>query len=193
MSTAKELQDRGVKLYEQKDFEAAARIFQQALEAYDADGQPDMGAEMRTNIGLVHRALGENQQALEAMQTALRVFQEEGDEMRAAQVMGNMGGVYIELGDKEQAYNCYRQAADAFQDLGEQEMYGQTLIAMAKMQVRDGKVWQGAATYEVGLDNIGKLSMSQKILKRLIGVRNRLTGGSGETTIAAGDAENKST
>jgi len=193
LSTAKELQDRGVKLYEQKDYEAAARIFQQAMEAYEAEDKRDMSAEMRTNIGLVHRALGENQQALEAMQAALRVFQEEGDQLRSAQVMGNLGGVYIELGDKEQAYNCYRQAADAFQDLGEQEMYGQTLIAMAKMQVRDGKIWQGAATYEVGLENIGKLSMSQKMLKSLIGVRNRLTGAPGETKIAAGDAENKST
>lgn len=178
MSTAKELQEQGVKLYEQQDYEAAARVFQQAKDQYTAENQLDMAAEMQTNIGLVHRALGENQQALEMMQSALKTFQEQNDSLRAAQVLGNMGGVYLELGDKEQAYNCYRQAADTFQELGEKVMYGHTMIAMAKLQVREGKVWAGAATYEVGLENLDKLSASQKILKNLIGIRNRLSGGS---------------
>ncbi len=177
MSTAKELQDQGVKLYEQQDYEAAARIFKQAMDAYGADNQPDMAAEMQTNIGLVHRALGEQQQALDVMQQALHTFQEHSDSQRTAQVLGNLGGVYLELGDKEQAYNCYRQAADIFQDLGEKKLYGETMLAMGAMQVRDGKLWAGAATYEVGLNNLEKLSPTQKILKSLIGVKNRLTGG----------------
>ena len=174
MSTAKELQDQGVKLYQQHDYEAAARVFRQAQEAYESEEQPEMVAEMQTNIGLVHRALGEHQQALDVMQQSLQVFRDSNDKMRVAQVLGNMGGVYSELGDKEQAYNCYRQAADAFQELDETEMYGQTLVAMAKIQIRDGKIWAGAATYEVGLENLEKLSASQKILKNLIGFRNRL-------------------
>jgi tetratricopeptide (TPR) repeat protein len=176
LSTAKELQDQGVKLYLQQDYEAAARVFQQAREAYEAEGQLDMAAEMQTNSGLVHRALGEHQQALDVMQAALHVFQERGDALRAAQVMGNLGGVYIELGDREQAYNCYRQAADAFEELGEKKLYGETMIAMAKLQVRDGKIWDGAATYEVGLEQLDTLTPSQRILKNLIGIRNRLTG-----------------
>lgn len=177
MTTPDELQEQGVRLYGQQDYEDAARAFQQAKEAYQAEGRSDMAAEMETNIGLVHRALGEHQQALDVMQKALRTFQEADDKLRAAQVFGNMGGVYIELGDKEQAYNCYRQAADAFQELGESKLYGETMIAIAKMQVRDGKIWAGAATYEVGLENLDQLSASQKILKNLIGIRNKLTGG----------------
>lgn len=177
MSTAEELQQKGVKLYEQQDYEAAARVFQQALEAYQESGERDMVAEMQVNIGLVHRALGQYQQALDSMQQAYNTFQDTKDHKRLAQVTGNMGGVYLKLGDKEQAYDCYRQAADLFQDLGEQKMYGETMIAMARLQVSDGKIWSGAATYEVGLENLGELSASQKILKNLIGIRNRLTGG----------------
>lgn len=177
MSTGKELQDQGVKLYEQQDYEAAARIFKQARDAYEDSGQPDMAAEMQTNIGLVHRALGENQQALDVMQLALQTFQEHEDHLRVAQVLGNMGGVYAELSDKEQAYNCYRQAADIFQELGEKKLYGETLLAMGAMQVRDGKIWAGAATYEIGLEQLENLSPTQKILKGLIGVKNRLSGG----------------
>ncbi len=176
MTSAKELQDQGVKLYEQHDYEAAARVFRQAMDAYSEAGQPEMSAEMQTNIGLVHRALGEQQQALDIMQQALTSFRENDDKQRTAQVLGNMGGVYTELGDKEQAYNCYRQAADIFQELGENKLYGETMLAMGAMQVRDGKLWAGAATYEVGLDNLEKLSATQRVLKSLIGVKNRLSG-----------------
>jgi len=177
MSTAQELQEQGVKLYHQRDYEAAARLFRQAMDAYGDENRKDMAAEMQANIGLVHRALGEYQQALDIMQPALRTFQEMGDRLRTAQVLGNLGGVYVELGDREQAYNCYRQAADIFQELGEKEHYGKTLIAMGALQVRDGKIWSGAATYEVGLENLSELSAGQKILKGLLGIRNRLTGG----------------
>ncbi len=182
MSTAQELQEQGVKLFRRREYEEAARIFRQAQEAYLADGQPDMAAEMQTNLGLVHRSLGENQQALDEMQAALRIFQERDDPLRAAKVLGNMGGVYAALGDREQAYNCYRQAADIFAELGEKKLHGETLLAMADMQVREGKLGRGAATYEAGLGELDQLSPSQKVLKGLIQFRNKLTGGGGTTT-----------
>ncbi|MGQ9889899.1 MAG: tetratricopeptide repeat protein [Aggregatilineales bacterium] len=182
MSQAQELQEKGIKLFQQKDYEAAARLFQQAQEVYEAEGRADMVAEMQTNIGLVHRALGENQQALDLMQAALRTFQDSGDTRRAAMVLGNMGGVYAALDDKEQAYQCYRQAADIFEALGEKKLYGETLIAMGDLQFRDGKVMAGAATYEVGLEQLDELSASQKIIKGLLGIRNRLMGGGGKSS-----------
>lgn len=110
------------------------------------------------------------------MQNALSIFQELQDTMRVAKVLGNMGGVYAALGDKEQAYNCYRQAADIFEEQGEKKLYGETLIAMGDLQVRDGKLMVGAATYEAGLEQLDKLNTSQKVLKGLLGVRNKLIG-----------------
>ncbi len=178
MSQAQELQEQGVKLFQQQDYEDAARIFRQAQDAYEADSAPDMVAEMQVNIGLVHRALGENQQALDMIQEALHAFQELQDTRRTAMALGNMGGVYVALGDKEQAYNCFRQAADIFEELGEKKLYGETLVAMGDLQVRDGKVMAGAATYEVGLENLDELNASQKVIKGLLGFRNKLTGGS---------------
>ena len=106
MTTASELQDQGVKLFQQKDYEAASRVFHQAKDAYDAAKQPDMVAEMQVNIGLVHRLLGEHEQALDMMQQALEIFRISGDTRRAAMVLGNLGAVYLGLGDREQAYNC---------------------------------------------------------------------------------------
>ena len=107
----------------------------------------------------------------------MTIFQELNDAIRAAKVLGNMGGVYVALGDKEQAYNCYRQAADVFDEHGEKKLYGETMIAMADLQVRDGKLMVGASTYEVGLENLDQLNASQKVMKGLLGIRNKLTGG----------------
>lgn len=177
MSTGKELQDQGVKLFGQKEYEAAATIFRQAQSKYEEEGAKDMAAEMLCNIGLVHQQLGENQQALDVMQQALEVFQSQEDALRAAKVLGNLGRVYLSLGDKEQAYTAYRSAADVFQELGENKLYGETMLAMGDLQVKDGKIGAGAATYEVGLSNIDDLNASQKIIKGLIGFRNKLTGG----------------
>lgn len=167
MSTAEIFQEQGIKLYNQYEYEEAGRAFRQAQEAYEAAGQPNMAAEMKVNIGLVHRALNENHQALAMMQEALHTFQDQTDELRMAQVLGNMGGVYTKLNDKEQAYSTYRQAADIFLDLGEKQMYSETLLAMGSLQIRDGKVFVGAATYQIGLAELENLTARQKILKQI--------------------------
>jgi len=177
VSQSEELQAQGVRLFQQQDYEDAARLFRQAQEAYETEGQADMVAEMQVNIGLVHRVLGEHQQALDVMQEALHTFESLRDSRRTAMTLGNLGGVYAALGDREQAYNCYRQAADIFEELGEKKLYGETLVAMGDLQVREGKIMRGAATYEAGLENLDQLSASQKVIKGLLGVRNKLTGG----------------
>lgn len=177
MSSAQELQEQGVKLFGQKEYESAARVFAQALEQYQVEGQNNLAAEMQVNLGLVHRALGEHQQALDAMQEALHTFESANDKLHIAMTLGNIGGVYAALGDKEQAYNCYRNAADLFEELGEKKLHGETLVAMASQQMRDGKISASAATYEAGLSELGDLTASQKVLKGLIGIRNKLIGG----------------
>lgn len=177
MSQAETMKQQGVTLFEQHDYEAAARAFQQAKEAYAEANDDDMVAEMKVNIGLVHRALGEMQQALELMQQALRHFQDKSDNLRAAQVLGNLGGVYQALNDKEQAELSYRQAANIFNELGEERMYSDTLMALGALQVRDWKFFQGAATYQVALENRTDLTGTQSIIKRLSAFITNFSGG----------------
>lgn len=177
MSNAQELQAQGVKLYHEKEYEAARRVFEQAADAYVAEGRKDLAAEMQTNIGLIHRALGEYQPALDVMREALTTFESLNDAKHAAMVLGNMGGVYEKLNDKEQAYQCYRRAVDVFQELGEKQLLAETLKALGALQVEDGKIGVGAATYEEGLKLSDNLTARQKLIKGLIGIRNKISGG----------------
>ncbi len=163
MASGAELQAQGIGLFERNDYEAAARAFHQAEEAFAQANQPDMVAEMKVNQGLVHRALGEYQQALDMMEAALPIFQSMNDTLRTAQVLGNMGGVYMALNDLDKAFHAYRQAADSFRDLGETQMYAHTLIALGGLQLRAGKIFEGAATFEAAYDLLDKLTLPQKI------------------------------
>lgn len=178
MTIAEDMKEQGIALFNQHDYEAAARAFQKAKDAYAEDGQHDMVAEMKVNIGLVHRELGEAQQALDLMQEALRTFEDAKDKMRVAQVLGNLGGVYRALGDKEQAEMSYRQAANTFSELGEETLYSDTLMALGAMQVRDFKFLRGAATYTVALEKREQLTGTQRIIKSLSNLINRISGAS---------------
>jgi tetratricopeptide (TPR) repeat protein len=179
MASGQELQSQGIALFEQHDYEAAARSFQQAKDAFAEAKQDDMVAEMKVNIGLVHRALGEYQQALELMQEAVRTFQAQNDQLRTAQVLGNMGGVYAALNDKDKAHSSYRQAADTFKALGETQMYARTLIALGGLQLRSGKYFEGAATFEAAYGMLDHLTPIQRVGKFLFGIIHSIARAAG--------------
>jgi tetratricopeptide (TPR) repeat protein len=176
MSNADQLKDQGIELYKMHQYEQAVKVFEQAKRAYTEESREEMAGEMLANIGLVHRSLGEGQQALDAMAEALTIFQRLEDALRMAQVLANIGGVYAKMNDNEQAYNNYRQAADIFEEVGEREMYGQTLLAMGRLQLDEGKFMAGAATYSVALENIDNPTWQQKIIKNLGGTVNKVLG-----------------
>src|SRR5215475_6951561 len=178
-SSGAELQDQGVKLFMQHEYEAAADVFKQAQAAYDAEGKKDLAAEMPVNLGLIDRALDNYDDAVKLMTEARQTFVDIKDRSREAQVIGNLGGVYLAQGNSEQAVTLYREAADTFRDLKDEERYGQTLLAIADVQMRSGKLNQAMMTYEIALDSIGKdnLNFRQKVLKGLLDVKNRIAGG----------------
>lgn len=177
MSQAQELQEQGIKLFHQREYEAAARSFQQAKQAYLEADDEIMAEEMKVNIALVHRELGEKQQSLDLMQEALKFFKVQEDQLRIAQVLGNMGGVYLALQDKEQAALAYREAADIFLELGEKQLYADTLLALGNLQVREGKLVAGVSLYQVGLEDKTELNMRQRVMKRLSGIVSGFTQG----------------
>lgn len=176
VQSAADLQQQGIQLYDRQEYMDAIRAFEQAKAAFEEADQPDMAAEMTVNIGLVRRSLGENQQALEMMQEALHVFEEMGDKLRMAQVHGNMGGVYALLDEKENALAAYREASNLFLEEGEQQMYAETMLAIGNLKIRSGKLIEGAAAYQVGLEDLDDLSTRQKILKKLTQVIAKLGG-----------------
>lgn len=176
MTSANDLKEQGIMLFNQHDYENASRIFQQALEQYETDGDADMVAEMQVNIGLAHRSLDENQQALELMEQSLRHFQAQDDKLRTAQVLGNLGGVYAAINDYDNAHESYRKSADMFNELEEVQLYSQTLLALGRLQFTSGKIVEGSTTYRIGLEALHNLTFTQRIIKFLSHIITRLFG-----------------
>jgi tetratricopeptide (TPR) repeat protein len=188
MPTGEELKNKGVAQFMQGDYEDAADTFKQAIAAYEGESKSDMVAEMQVNLGLALHSMGESEQALEQMNMAHAVFAQINDQSRTAQVLGNMARVYAKLGNSEQAMTNYREASALFMELGDEENYGQTVLAIADLQMRSGQLMKAAATFEVGLDYIKNPTGRQKMMKRLLGVRNKLTG-QGVAKGEGGDSE----
>ncbi len=177
MPTADELKDRGIAEYMRGDYELAAETFREAATQYEDDGVADMVAEMQVNLGLALHSLDRYDEALEQMNMAHAVFVQMNDTHRTAQVLGNMARVYARLGNTEQAITNYREAAAIFMELGDEENYGQTILAIADLQLRSGQIMKAATTFEIGLDYVQQPNARQKLMKKLLGLRNKLSGG----------------
>jgi len=176
MPTADELKDQGIKQYTEGDYEAAEQTFRQAAAAYEQAGAADSLAEMQVNLGLALHSLGQHDAALEQMSAAHQVFAGMNDRLRTAQALGNMARVYAKLDNTEQALTNYREASGLFMELGDETSYGQTVLAIADLELRSGQLLKAAATYEVGLDYVKNPNVRQKLMKKLLGVRNRVLG-----------------
>jgi len=176
MPTGDELKEKGVQQFMQGDYEDAAATFREAIAAYESAGANDMVAEMRVNLGLALHSVGEHEPALDQMNQALAVFTQINDEHRRAQVLGNMARVYAKMGNSEQAMTNYREASSIFIEQGDEQNYGETVLAIADLEFRSGQLMKADSTYEVGLDYIKNPNARQKMMKKLLGVRNKISG-----------------
>ena len=190
MPTANELKEQGIKQFMEQDYEEAAETFRKAIAAFEADGVPDMAAEMKVNLGLALHSSGESEAALEPMSDAYETFSELQDKHRLAQVLGNMARIYAKLGNSEQALTNYREASAMFQDVGDEENYGQTLLALADLHLRNGNAVLAASVFEMGLAHIKHPTTRQRMMKQLMKVRGRIEGrAGGSDEITDGEAD----
>lgn len=176
MSDAKKLQAKGIRQFENHEFEDALATFQEAIPAFESEEDPLGAAEMRVNIGLCHRSMEAYDDAIEQMNAGLEVFRAEDDQIRIAQALGNMALVYVKQDNHEQAETYYREAADIFRENGDDDSYGNTILALADMYFKAGDMPKALAAFEGGLEKIKNPNMRQKMAKQLLVVKNRLSG-----------------
>ena len=61
-----------------------------------------------------------------------------------------------------------------FGELGDTQRQGETLLALGVQSWKTGDRREGMATYESGLGKLDRPTASQKTLRSLLGMRNRL-------------------
>jgi tetratricopeptide (TPR) repeat protein len=179
MSTvdAGQLQQDGLRLFEEGSYDQALETFERAREAYVQSGEALLAGEMLNNIGVIHRLKGRHQEALEALESAREMFGQAGDRGREAQTLGNLGGLHAARNDYEAAVTSYRRAIEIFDDLGEGDYQGETYMALGLLQFKHGKRTDGLAAYEAGLLTVKHPTLRQRSLRTLLKLRHLLLGG----------------
>ena len=152
-------------------------MFGRAREMFAGDGNEVEAAEMLNNLGVICRRQGKWDEAIAALDEARAAFVCLGDRNREARTLGNLGGLYASRGERDRAKECLRQAAGIFAELGDTQRQGETLLALGLQMWKTGDRSAGLEMYEAGLQTLQKPTASQKALRGLFGLRNRLLGG----------------
>lgn len=163
------LRDEARAEYQKGDFESAERAFQAAAEGYKVAGDALSAAEMANDRCVVLLLAGEAEQALEAVAGTDQVFAAAGDSRRQAIAMGNRGDILESLGRVDEAMLSYTQAADLFKQVGDYDLRAYVLKSISRLQFRKGRIWEALATMQAAIEGIPHPSLSQRLLKRLLG------------------------
>lgn len=160
--------------YEREDYEQAIRTFEAAERGYTAAGDPLNAAEMANNRSVSLLQSGNAQGALDAVGNTADIFAEAKDTKRQAMALGNKAAALAELGQREEAEKLYWESARLLNEVGETALRASVLQAISRLQMRSGRVMEAVASMQSGLEQVEKPSWTQKLLKKLLQVPQRM-------------------
>ena len=123
-SDAPSLVKQGKQLYHSGQFEEAAQVWQQAADAFAAQGNSLNRAMALSNLSLTYQQLGDWEKAKEAIANSLDILQtlEKTQEQQRilAQTLDIQGQLQQKIGRSQVALETWKQAADIYADIGDQ-------------------------------------------------------------------------
>ena len=171
------LRDEGMRLYRADRFEEAAAKFADAQAVFAAGGRLKDAAEQANNRGQSWRQAARWDEALTAFEEARAAFLALGDVASEGQVVGNLGALADAQGRLDQASGYYLEAIDLLESAGERDLAQATYTALSRLKLRQGN-WLGAiSAFESGLTQVEKPGITQRVVRRLLDVPRKLTGG----------------
>jgi tetratricopeptide (TPR) repeat protein len=160
-----------VRVYQEGDFENAARLFGEAASAFQAQGNDLDAAEMKNNQSVALLQQGNAKGSLDAALGTPEVFSAGGDFRREGMAFGNLATALAALGRMDEAANFYRQAAAALEKAGEDQLRASVMQALAGIQLRKGKIMEALVSMQMGLVGVKNPTFKQKILRGLLRLR----------------------
>ncbi len=164
--------------YQAEDYQTAAQLFSQASENSALDGDALATAEMKNNLSVALLKAGKAKAALDAALGSDAVFAEAGDFKRQAMALANIATALEELHRLDEALEHFKQSSALFQQIGEDEMRSYVLKRISTLQMRKGKQIEALASIDASLESKSKPGLVDRILRSLMKVIRRMTGGS---------------
>jgi tetratricopeptide (TPR) repeat protein len=156
------------RVYQQGDFETAARLFGEAASAFQAAGKQLDAAEMKNNQSVAFLQAGNAQASFDSARGTSSLFAGAGDTRREGIALGNEGTALQALGRSNEAAEAYRLAAEAFAKSGEDQMRATVMQAIAGIELKQGKIMKSLLTLRTGLIGVKNPTLKQRILQGLL-------------------------
>jgi len=164
----KALAASAARVYQEGDFENAARLFGEAASAFQAQGNVLDAAEMKNNQSVAFLQSGNAQASYDAALGTPEIFSAVGDFRREGMAYGNQATALVSLKRLDEAANLYRLAADVLEKAGEDQMRASVMQAVAGIQLRKGKIMEALLSMQIGLAGVKQPTLKQKILRGLL-------------------------
>jgi tetratricopeptide (TPR) repeat protein len=166
----KQLSIEGQSAYKRGDYQAAARAFEAASQAYATLDDALNAAELANNASVAYLQSGEAQAALQILDGTAEVFRLADDVRRQAMAIGNQAAALEALGRLDEAIDAYQQSADLLKQAGEDQLRLNVMQILSALQLRTGRQLEALASMKVGLDGVEKLSVKQRLIQKLLNV-----------------------
>jgi tetratricopeptide (TPR) repeat protein len=152
------------KVYQEGDFESAARLFGEAASAFQEENNALDAAEMKNNQSVAFLQAGDAQASFEAARGTPEVFFVAGDLRRTGMARSNEATALESTGRLDEAIQAYRQAADDLEKAGEDQLRAAVMQAVAGIQLRKWKLMDALLAMHIGLSGVKQPTLKQKIL-----------------------------
>ena len=163
-----ELADQGKQAFQEKKFEEAAGLFQQAAQAFSSGRDDLMAAEMQNNRSVALLQAGKAQDALNAVGNTDEVFAAAKEIKRQAMALGNQAAALDALHRYDEAILKYERSADLFADAKDGDMRAMVLKSAAAIKLKTGKITDSAFKMMGSLDAREKPNIFERIMRFIL-------------------------
>ncbi|MGH2416645.1 MAG: tetratricopeptide repeat protein, partial [Microcystaceae cyanobacterium] len=148
------LMQRGKALYDAGQFAEAVNVLQQAIQAYQTQGDILRQAIALSNLSLAYQQLGQLAEAKQAITDSLDLlnpFQDSKEHLPfVAQALEIQGGVQLDLGQSEQSLSTWQHAEAIYQQIGDQ-------TGITRSHINQAQAWRVLGFYRRALSLLGEL------------------------------------
>jgi tetratricopeptide (TPR) repeat protein len=160
-----QLAEQGKRAFNEKKFERAAELFQQASQGFALGRAGLSAAEMENNRSVALLQAGKAQDALDAVLGTDEYFAAANDRNRQAMALGNQAAALEALGRSAEALEKYEHAAELFGQIGDGDMRALVMRSAAAIKLKSGKVAESAFKMMGALEAKQKPSIFERILR----------------------------
>lgn len=202
LQNASQLTQQGRSLYDLGQFADAARVWQQAVQVYQSQGDRNNQAKVLSFKSLAYQQLGQWEEANRAIALSLQLLKDnqlhsKDSQLILAQALNTQGHLQLALGQAELALSTWQQAAAAYaqagyeagitgslinsaqalQNLGFYRRANKTLTQLQQtLQNQPGSLLKATGLLSLGnaLRGVGELDSSRQVLQQSLQIAQKL-------------------